>query len=141
MDIVKESKNLVNAVEDKVEKGFEIAKDTFSNIVKHLPLSNFAKHDENTVDIEVDLPGVKKEDIRVSVEGHYLTVSAVRKMKKEVKEKDYYLLESSFGEISRSYILPDDIDADKIDAKYEDGRLYLKLEKHESKKLKSVSVK
>jgi HSP20 family protein len=131
----------MHTIENKVEKGLEIAKDTLSNVVKHLPFANFAKHSKETVNLEIDLPGVKKEDIDIQIEDGYLTVSAVRKMKNEVKEKDYYLCESSFGQISRSFVLPDNIDADKIDAKYEDGRLYVTLEKHESKKPKSISVK
>jgi HSP20 family protein len=141
MNITKESKNLINTIEDKVEKGLEVAKDTLSNVVKHLPFANFAKHSKDTVDLEIDLPGVKKEDISIDIEGKHLTVTAVRNMKNEVKEKDYYLCESSFGQISRSFILPENIDTDKIDAKYEDGRLYITLEKHESQKPKSISVK
>jgi HSP20 family protein len=141
MSTTKESNNLMHTIENKVEKGLEIAKDTLSNVVKHLPFANFAKHSKETVNLEIDLPGVKKEDIDIQIEDGYLTVSAVRKMKNEVKEKDYYLCESSFGQISRSFVLPDNIDADKIDAKYEDGRLYVTLEKHESKKPKSISVK
>jgi HSP20 family protein len=141
MDITKKSKKLVNAIEDKVEKGLEVAKGTLSNVAKHLPFSNLARHSKDSVDIEVDLPGVKKEDISLDVDGNYLTVSAVRNTKNEVKEKDYYLCESSFGQISRSFILPENIDTDNIDAKYEDGRLYIKLEKHESKKSKSIAIK
>ena len=60
----------------------------------------------------------------------------MRKFKNEVKEDDYYLCESDFGIISRSFVLPDNIDRDKIQAKFEDGRLYLTLEKLESKKTK-----
>jgi HSP20 family protein len=51
------------------------------------------------------------------------------------------MCESSFGMISRSFALSDNIDKDKIEAKYENGRLYITLEKAESKKAKSISVK
>jgi len=84
---------------------------------------------------------VRKEDIDIKIEDDYLTVTAIRKFKNEIKEDDYYLCESSFGIISRSFVLPDNIDRDKIQAKYEDGRLYLTLEKIESKKTKSISIK
>ena len=141
MDIVKTSKEIAEKVEDKVEKGLEVVKDTFNNVASHLPLANLAKHDNDTFTIEVDLPGVKKEDIELKVEDDYLTVTAVRRYKNEVKENDYYLCESNFGVISRSFVLSDNIDRDKIEAKFEDGRLYLTLEKVESKKTKNISIK
>jgi len=140
MDIAQTSKELAEKAEEKVEKGLEVVKDTFHNVASHLPLSNLAKHSNDAFTIEVDLPGVKKEDVELKVEDDYLTVTAVRKFKNEVKEDDYYLCESDFGVISRSFILPDNIDRDKIQAKYEDGRLYLTLEKLESKKTKNISI-
>ena len=62
-------------------------------------------------------------------------------MKNEVKKEDYYLCESNFGMISRSFVLPEGIDTSKVDAQYENGRLYVTLEKEESRKAKSISVK
>jgi HSP20 family protein len=116
-------------------------KDTFFNVASHLPYSNLAKHSNDTFSIEVDLPGVKKEDIELKIEDNYLSVTAVRDFKNEIKEEDYYLCESSFGVISRSFILGDNINRDKVEAKYENGRLYLTLEKEESKKAKSITIK
>jgi len=141
MDITKTTQEVVEKVEDTVEKGLEVVKDTFRNVASHLPLANLAKHDNDTFTIEVDLPGVKKEDIDIKVEDDYLTVTALRRYKNEVKEDDYYLCESNFGVISRSFVLGDNIDRDKIQAKFEDGRLYITLEKVESKKTKNISIK
>jgi len=141
MDVVKTAKEVANTVEEKVEKGLEVAKETFANVASHLPFANLAKKGSDGFSIEIDLPGVKKEDIELQVEDNILTVKAVRKMKNEVKKEDYYLCESNFGLISRSFVLPEGIDKDKIDAKYEDGRLYISLEKEESRKAKSISVK
>ena len=141
MDVAKTAKEVASTVEEKVEKGLEVAKETFANVASHLPFANLAKKGSDGFEIEIDLPGVKKEDIELKVEDNILTVKAVRKMKNEVKKDDYYLMESSFGLISRSFILPEGIDKDKIDAKYEDGRLYISLEKEESRKAKSISVK
>ena len=141
MDVAKTAKEVASTVEEKVEKGLEVAKETFANVASHLPFANLAKKGSDGFEIEIDLPGVKKEDIELKVEDNILTVKAVRKMKNEVKKEDYYLMESSFGLISRSFILPEGIDKNKIDAKYEDGRLYISLEKEESRKAKSISVK
>ncbi len=141
MDVAKTAKEVANTVEEKVEKGLEVAKETFANVASHLPLANLAKKGSDGFEIEIDLPGVKKEDIELQVEDNILTVKAVRKMKNEVNKDDYYLMESSFGLISRSFMLPEGIDKDKINAKYEDGRLYISLEKEEARKAKSISVK
>lgn len=141
MDIVKSSKKLMDKVEEKVEKGLDVVKDTFDNVARHLPFANLAKHSDDTFSIEVDLPGVKKEDIDIKVEDGYLTITAQRKYKNETKEEDYYLCESSFGMISRSFAISDNINEDSIDAKYENGRLYITLEKAESKKAKRVEIK
>jgi len=140
-DVTTTAKEVAKKVEEKVEKGIEVAKETFANVAAHLPFANLARKGSDAFVIEVDLPGVKKEDIDVSVEDHILTVKAVRKMKNEVKRDDYYLCESDFGLISRSFVLPEGIDTDKIDARYEDGRLIITLEKEESRKAKKLSVK
>jgi len=140
MDVVKTAKEVANTVEEKVEKGLEVAKETFANVASHLPFANLAKRGSDGFTIEIDLPGVKKEDIELQVEDNILTVKAVRKIKNEVKKEDYYLCESNFGLISRSFVLPEGIDKEKIDAKLEDGRLYISLEKEESRKAKSISV-
>lgn len=141
MDIVKTSKKLADKVEETGEKVLEVVKETFDNLASHLPFANLAKHSDNTFSIEVDLPGVKKEDIEIKVEDNYLTINATRKYKNEIKEDNYYLCESNFGMFSRSFMLSDNINKDKIEAKYENGRLYLTLEKTESKKAKSIAIK
>jgi len=140
-ELTTKAKEVVQKVEEKVEKGLEVAKETFANVAAHLPFANLAKKGSDAFVIEVDLPGVKKEDIDVSVEENILTVKAVRKMRNEVSKDDYYLCESNFGLIARSFVLPEGIDTDKIDARYEDGRLIITLEKEESRKAKKLTVK
>jgi HSP20 family protein len=140
MNISEKSKELLETVEEKVEQGVEVVKETLGNVARHLPLANFAKHNRDTYDIEIDLAGVKKEDIELKIEDDYLTINALRKAKHEVNEEEYYLYESSIGMISRSFILPKDADREKIGAKYEDGRLYITLEKEEARKAKSISI-
>jgi HSP20 family protein len=140
MSISEKSKELIETVEEKVEQGVEVVKETLGNVARHLPLANFAKHNRDTYDIEIDLAGVKKEDIELKIEDDYLTINALRKAKHEVNEEEYYLYESSIGMISRSFILPKDTDREKIGAKYEDGRLYITLEKEEARKAKSISI-
>ncbi len=139
-------KNEVQKVEKKSHEGVvETAKkfkEVFSNVASHLPLANLSRNrQKDTYTIEVDLPGVKKEDINVSIEDNYLTVSAERKFDEKVQKGDYYLMESAYGKYTRSFYLPEDIDRDSIDARYENGRLIITFEKVASKKRRDIAVK
>ncbi len=140
MEVTKTAKDAVQKVEEKVENGLGVIKDSFNNLASHLPFANLAKKSSDTFVIEVDLPGVKKEDIDIKVEDDYLTVTALRKFKNELKEDDYYLCESDYGLISRSFALSDNIDRDSIGAKFENGRLTITLDKVASKKVKNIIV-
>jgi len=126
-------------IEEQVEQNIETNEEKFGNVARHLPLANFAKHSSDSYDIEIDLAGVKKENIELKIEDDYLTINALRKSR--VEESNYYLCESNFGLISRSFVLPKDADREKISANYEDGRLYISLEKEEARKARSISIK
>jgi len=94
--------------------------------------------------IEVDLPGVKKEDIKIEIEDNVLVVSGERKTKEEIKEENYYKVESSFGSFSRSFSLPEETDIENIHAESVDGVLEVvvpKLEKALVDKVKKVEIK
>ncbi|MBD3792259.1 MAG: Hsp20/alpha crystallin family protein [Campylobacterales bacterium] len=94
--------------------------------------------------VEVDLPGVKKEDIKVDIEEDRLVISGEKKLKEELKEEDYYKVESYYGSFKRSFSLPDNVDVENISASCEDGVLEVvipKLEKPEVEKTKRIAVK
>ena len=138
----KELQNIEKKVEKGLTEGVRHLKETLSNVASHLPLANLSRNEkEETYTIELDLPGVKKEDINVNLEGDYLSVTAERKMQKEVKKEDYYLMESAYGKYARSFHLSDDIDRDSIDARFENGRLTIKFEKVPEKKRRDIAVK
>ncbi len=86
--------------------------------------------------VELDLPGMKKEDISVDVKDNMVTISGERKVQKEIDEEDYYRIESRYGKFSRSFSLPEDVDVENIHAESQDGVLEVvipKLEKKENK--------
>ena len=93
--------------------------------------------------VNADLPGVKKKDIKITVNGNIVTISGERKDKKEVKEEDYHRIETSFGKFERSFTLPEGADAENITASQEDGVLEVVIPKlkSESKKVKKIEVK
>ena len=91
---------------------------------------------DNKYHIEMDIPGFKKEDIRLKVENNYLTVSAKKNNEVEDKSKKYIRRERSFSKFERSIYLGD-ADEDSISAEYKDGMLKVvvpKIEEKESKK-------
>ncbi len=100
------------------------------------------REDENAYYMEVDLPGVKKDDINVEIKDNIVTISGERKFKKEEKEKDYVRTESFFGKFERSFTLPNDGDAQKIEAKVENGVLHLTIPKSKEKEgVKKIEIK
>jgi HSP20 family protein len=113
-----------------------------SNMVDFKPKVNTIEG-KGAYHIEVDLPGVKKEDISVNVEDNILTISGERKVKTEVKEEDYYKVESSYGSFSRSFTLPEKVDIENIHANSEDGVLEVVIPKLEvvENKSKKIDIK
>jgi HSP20 family protein len=91
--------------------------------------------------VRAELPGMKKEEIDVSVVGDTLTISGERKAESEVKDEDYYRCELCYGKFSRSVGLPAAVNAAKVDASYENGILEITLPKVEAAKPKKVTVK
>lgn len=92
--------------------------------------------------VDVDLPGVKKEDIKVNLKENVLTISGERHTKEEVKQEDYYRIETRFGKFSRSFTLPDDADIENIDASSDNGVLEVIIPKlAKAKGTKSITVK
>ncbi len=93
--------------------------------------------------VDVDLPGVKKDDIKVNVKNNMVTISGERKEKKEVKEENYHRIESSFGKFERSFTLPEGADGENVTATSKDGVLEVVIPKlkSESKKVKKIEVK
>ncbi len=102
------------------------------------PIEVFEKEDKFIVKAEI--PGMKEEDIDVSVVGDTLTIKGERKAETEVKEEDYYCCERSYGSFSRAISLPSTVDAKKIEASYEDGVLEVTLPKAPEVKPKKISV-
>lgn len=91
--------------------------------------------------IKAEIPDVKKEDVKVTVEDGVLTIQGERKQEKEEKGKRYHRIERSYGSFVRSFSLPDVIDEEKVKAEFKDGVLSLHLPKSEKAKPKAIEVK
>lgn len=109
----------------------------------NVPAVNITEHkDEYQVSLAV--PGMKKNDFNIDVDGNMLTISSEKEESTEEKEKKFTRKEYSYSCFSRSFTLPDEVNKEKIDAKYVDGVLKISLpRKEEAKKsaAKKVAVK
>lgn len=123
-----------------------------------LPMDRYFDRDENvtatewlpSVDIsedakeyliKVEVPGIEKDQVKVTVENGVLTITGERKFEKEEKDKKYHRVERSYGSFVRSFTLPENTDGSKVRAEYKDGVLKVHLEKDEKAKPKSIDVK
>jgi HSP20 family protein len=99
------------------------------------------KESKEDYKIKAEIPGVKKDDIHVSIEGKRVSIKAEIKKEKEEKEGDKVIRsERSYGMASRSFSLADDVDQDKVLAKYADGILELTLPKRAGSSQKEVPI-
>lgn len=92
---------------------------------------------ENAFEIHLAIPGVEKEDFKIDLNENTLTVSGERKFTKEKKESNLYRVETQYGNFSRSFTLPDNVDASKITAAYKNGILEITVPKDEKKNVKT----
>jgi HSP20 family protein len=102
------------------------------------PLDVF--QDKDHVFVKCELPGMKKEDIKISLHENTLTISGERKQEREVKEGEAFRSERFFGRFHRSITLPVTVEANHVKAQYKDGILAVSLAKAEEAKPKQIEV-
>ena len=88
--------------------------------------------------INVAVPGVSKEDFKIDLNDNYLTISGERKFKNEKSEHNFHSVETQYGSFSRSFSLPENVDAAGISAQYNNGILEISVPKDEKKILKTT---
>jgi HSP20 family protein len=96
---------------------------------------------KDDVVVKAALPGIKPEQVEVTITGNTLTISGESKEESEVKERDYIRKEHRYGSFARSVTLPSGLKADKAEATFENGVLTLKVPKAEEVKPKSIKIK
>jgi HSP20 family protein len=96
---------------------------------------------EDALMFAVELPGMTKDDIDITLENNVLTVAGERKFEKETKGEEFHRLERSYGHFTRSFTLPSSVRTDKVDANFENGVLHISLPKQENAKPKKISIR
>ncbi len=110
-----------------------------------LTTSNFAPpvdvyEDEHNITLKIEVPGIEEKDIDVRIENNTLTVHGERKFEKEEKEENFRRVERQYGSFTRSFMLPNTVDADKVQAHYDKGILKVQLAKKAEAKPKQIKV-
>ena len=97
--------------------------------------------DEKEYSITADIPEVRKEDVKVTVDQGVLNIQGERKTEREQKGRAYHRVERAYGKFARAFALPDEVDGTKVNAEFKDGVLTVHLPKTEKALPKSVEIK
>ena len=121
---IRKSFDLVNTIINTI--GEQTASE--QEVVDFRPRVN-TRETEGNYHIEVELPGVKKGDVDIKIDGNILTISGERNIREEVKDEDYHKIESRYGLFSRSFTLPQRVDTSNIEAEFVNGILEIAIPK------------
>lgn len=130
---------------NQVPKRFSDIMDEFFNDALSTRRDNFVpsidiSETDDQFHISAQLPGMKKEDIDISLENGRLSISGERSFEKEEEGKKYHRVETEFGSFERSFQLPDNVDEDSISATYENGLLNITIQKSEEEVTKKIEI-
>ena len=130
-------------VQDEVNRMFEGFFDRSSRSLEEvelcLPAADVYENKDDII-FSVELPGLDREDIKVTVQDNILTIKGEKKQEKEEKDTSFHRLERSYGFFTRSFSLPTTVQADKIRASYDKGVLRVELPKAEEVKPKEIPI-
>jgi len=106
-----------------------------------MPAVDVYEDGNGEVVLKAELPAVRREDIKLSMEGQTLTLEAERHVDTEVQRDRYHRIERGYGAFRRSFTLPASVDASRIVAEYQDGLLTVRLPRREESKPRQIEVK
>lgn len=96
---------------------------------------------DDAFNITAEVPGIKREDVKINIEDHILSISGEKNQEKEEKGETFHRTERFYGSFNRSFSLPKNVNEDKIEAVFKDGLLTLTIPKTEVKKTKAIEIK
>ncbi len=126
-------------MDEFVSPVYRTARAGWEGAIASIPMDVYQTDNEYVV--KATLPGVKADDLDVSIVGETLTIKATTQQEKAVKEESWLLKESQYSAFSRSVTLPSEVQADKVDANLEGGILTLRIPKAEAMQPKSIKVR
>jgi HSP20 family protein len=135
-DLLSIRDNFDRMVQDLFDRRWDISE----SMGELTPAVNIEEN-ENEYVITAELPGVKKEDVKITFEDGALSISGEKKVENEDKKENFHRIERRYGVFSRSFAIPTSIVVEKIDASFKDGVLKVTLPKAEEAKPKQIEVK
>jgi HSP20 family protein len=103
------------------------------------PRTDVYEEDDRIV-LEMEVPGIKEEDVHLTLEGNTLSISGERKIENNRKPDRYQRVERYYGSFSRTFTLPSSVDPDSVDAKYEHGILHVSMAKKANARPRQIKV-
>ena len=104
------------------------------------PAVDVYETDDHEVVLKAELPDMKREDIKLTVDSNVLTLQGTREFNQEVKRDRFQRIERPYGSFTRSFTLPNTVDSSRITATYKDGLLTIRLPQREEAKPKQIAV-
>jgi HSP20 family protein len=135
----------LSVMRDRMDKLFKDAMGRTRTIKEELeagvwtPPVDIYETDEDLV-IKAELPGLATEDVSVRVDDNVLSLKGERKRDAGINSEDYHLIERSYGHFRRSFVLPDNVDRDKVEAKFKNGVLFIAIPKLKRKEPKKIAI-
>jgi HSP20 family protein len=139
VDFEREFNRMFNALENRFGISRSKEDDEYENAA-WMPLTDIYE-DEDKYTLKLDLPGIKKDDVKISYVDGRLSISGERAQEGEHKDSKCHRIERSFGKYYRSFNLPEHIQSDKINAEFKDGLLTIIVPKAEEAKPKEIEIK
>ena len=132
----------VLSLQDDINHMFEDmwgAREGETQMMRSMPPADIVE-DKEHYSVSLEVPGLKKEDIKVTLKENTLIISGEKKKEAEEKDKTYHRVERSYGNFVRTFELPMEVNANKINAEFKDGILTITLPKSEESKPKEIQV-
>lgn len=124
----------MNEIVGELEKGVNFETGTF------IPRVDITESDSK-IYVHAELPGLAKENVKISVnEDRLLTIKGEKKVDETIREKNFIRTERSFGSFMRTFLLPENVNINSVDAKYENGVLELTIDKAEPRKPEEIEI-
>jgi len=123
----------IETLHDRIQKYFDDFPALGFNFSDSFSPKIDISEEKDKINVIAEIPGVKKDNIKITLQDNILTVEGEKKKEIEEKDKNFYRSERIFGYFKRSFTLPVEVDSEKVDAKFEDGMLSISLKKLEQK--------
>ena|SRR5215469_7184841 len=137
----------LTSLEDRLNQLFSKAFNGFEGLGLEQPITSPSflppvdiLEDDHNINLKAEIPGVKVEDLEVTLENNLLTIAGERKFKDEEEKDNFHRIERRYGKFTRYFTLPAGVDSANVNATFEDGVLNITLPKREEFKPKKITI-